>query len=119
MLLCIAEVKKRGERKIGGFRKKIKIPEPDILQCAEYNQIKNKKNICKQKILEESCVKIYEIDYFYEHYEEELIKRDANYILFWIHVHFSDDNLLKKLMKKDILTGSYFWRVKTTSTRKT
>ena len=69
MLLCIAEVKKR-ERKIGGFRKKIKIPEPDILQCAEYNQIKNKKNICKQKILEEYCVKIYEIDYFYEHYEE-------------------------------------------------
>ena len=30
VLLCIAEVKKRAERKIGGFRKKLKVPESEI-----------------------------------------------------------------------------------------
>ena len=40
MLLYIAEVKKRGERAIGEFRKKLKIPE---------SEIGNRKNICKQK----------------------------------------------------------------------
>ena len=34
-------------------------------------QIKNRKNVCEEKILEEYYVKIYEIDpYFYGHYKE-------------------------------------------------
>ena len=89
--------KKRGERRIGKFRKKIKIQEPEISQCAEY-KIKSKiGNIfVVEKILEEYCVKFYEIDsHFYEHYEEKIRvhKYGGNCILFRIDVYFSEYNL--------------------------
>ena len=60
MLLYITDVKKRGERRIGGFRKKLKIPESEISQCAEY-KIKSKweKYLSTKKILKEYWVKTY------------------------------------------------------------
>ena len=71
--------KKKGERRVGEFRKKLKIPRYEISPCAEQKiKLKIGKIFGEEKILEECCVKIYEINfYFYEHYEEkkkELIK---------------------------------------------
>ena len=104
VLLCIAEVKKRGERRIGGFRKKLKTPESEILQCAEY-KIKSKigKISEVEKILEEYCIKIYEIDsYFYEHFEEKIRvdKNGCNYILLRIDVSFSEYNVAVEVDEK-------------------
>ena len=68
-----ADVKKRGKRKIDGFRKKLMIPESEIPECPEH-EVKSKiGNIfVNEKILEEYSVKIYEIDlYFYEHYRKK------------------------------------------------
>ena len=65
--------KKGGERRRGEFRKKLKIPEYEISQCAEY-KIKSKigKIFVDKKTLEEYCVKFYEINFcFYEHCEEK------------------------------------------------
>ena len=84
--------KKRGERSIDGFRKKLMIPESEISESSEH-KVKSKKGkiFVNKKILEECCVKICEIDpYFYEHYEE-LIKIDKNgrdNILFKIDIYF-------------------------------
>ena len=66
----------RGERKIVLFRKKLMIPEPEILECSEYDVKSKMGNIfINEKILEEYCVKIYDIDlYFYEH-SRELINK--------------------------------------------
>ena len=64
--------KKRGEREIDRFRKKLMIPKFKIPKCPEY-EVKSKIGIIfvNQKILEEYSVKIYEIDpYFYEHYKK-------------------------------------------------
>ena len=54
LLLSVAGVKKRDERKIDGFRKKLMIPESDIPECPEY-EVKSKiGNIfVNKKILEE------------------------------------------------------------------
>ena len=49
------------------------IPKSEISQCVEH-MIKSKigETFANEKILEEYCVKIYEIDpYFYEHYEKK------------------------------------------------
>ena len=49
------------------------IPKSEISQCVEH-MIKSKigETFVNEKILEEYCVKIYEIDpYFYEHYEKK------------------------------------------------
>ena len=56
--------KEEKERRTGEFRKKLKIPEYEISQCAEY-KIKSKtgKIFADEKILEEYCVKMYEIDF--------------------------------------------------------
>ena len=65
--------KKRGERKIDAFRRKLMIPDSEIAECPEY-EVKSKiGNIfVNEKILEEYSVKIYEIDpYFYEHYRKK------------------------------------------------
>ena len=74
--------KKRGERKIDGFRKKLMIPESQISGCPEF-EVKSKiGNIfVNEKILEEYSVKIYKIDpYFYEHYGKKykLMKMGVN-----------------------------------------
>ena len=66
--------KKRGERKIDAFRKKLMIPESEILECSEH-EVKSKiGNIfVTEKILEEYSVGIYKIDpYFCEHYKEKI-----------------------------------------------
>ena len=65
--------RKRGHRKVGEFRKKLMIPKSEISQCAEH-MIKSKigKIFVSEKILEEYCIKSYEIDpYFYEYNEKK------------------------------------------------
>ena len=75
MVLNVAGVKKkRGERKINGFTKKLMIPEPEIPECPEH-EVKSKiGNIfVNEKVLEECSVAIYKIDpYFCEHYKEKI-----------------------------------------------
>ena len=69
-LLNGAEAKKRGERKIDGFRKKLMMPESEISECPEL-EVKSKLGnlFVNEKILKEYSVKIYKIDsYFHEHY---------------------------------------------------
>ena len=76
--------KKRGIRAIDGFRKKLIIPDSEILKCSEF-EVKSKigKLFMNEKILEEYYVKIYEIDpYFYVHYKKKLDKNKRKYILF-------------------------------------
>ena len=71
--------RKRGEKKIDGFREKLMIPESEISECPEF-EVKSKIFV-NEKILEEFSVKIYEIDpYFYEHYTKKykLIKMSVN-----------------------------------------
>ena len=53
----------RGIRKIDSFRRKLMIPDSQIVECPEY-EVKSKiGNIfLNEKILEEYSVKIYEID---------------------------------------------------------
>ena len=65
--------KKRGKRKIDGFRKKLVIPKSEISKCPELKVKSKIGNIfVNEKILEEYSVKIYEIDpYFYEHYKKK------------------------------------------------
>ena len=66
LLLNVGVVKKRGERKIDGFRKKLMIPESEISECPEL-EVKSKiENIfVNEKILEEYSVKVYEIDLYF------------------------------------------------------
>ena len=87
--------KKRGERKIDVFRRKLMISDPEIAGCPEYEVKSRIGNIfVSEKILEEYSVKIYEIDpYFYEHYGKKKIQVDENrckYILFRIDVYFTE-----------------------------
>ena len=95
---------KKDERKIGGFRKKLMIPESEILECPEF-EVKSKiGNIfVNEKILEEYSVKIYKIDpYFYEHYRKK-IQVDENgckYILFRNDVYFTEYLLAMKVDEK-------------------
>ena len=65
--------KKRGERKIDRFRKKLMIPEYEIPQCPEHEFKSKIGNIfLNEKILEEYSVKICKIDpLFCEHYKEK------------------------------------------------
>ena len=86
--------KKRGIRATDGFRKKLMIPDSEILKCPEF-EVKSKigKLFMNEQILDEYSVRIYEIDsYFYEHHKEK-IKVDKNeheYILFRIDVYFTE-----------------------------
>ena len=83
LLLNVAEVKKkRGEREIIGFRRRLMIPKSEISECPEHED-KSKIGIIfvNQKILKEYSVKIYEINpYFYEHYKKNYksMKMGAN-----------------------------------------
>ena len=84
--------KKRGEREIDGFRKKLMIPGSEITECPEH-KVKSKigKIFVNRKILEEYSVKVYEIDpYSYEHYKEKIQvdKSGCKYIFFRIDVYF-------------------------------
>ena len=58
--------KKRGERRIDGFRKKVMNPESEFPACPEF-EVKSKRGklFMNEKIFEEYSVKIYEIDPFF------------------------------------------------------
>ena len=75
-VINVGEVKKkkRGEREINGFRKKLMIPKFEIPECPEHEgKSKIRITFVNEKILEEYSLKIYEIDpYFYEHYKEKI-----------------------------------------------
>ena len=110
---CIGK-KKRGERKIDGFRKKIMIPKSEISECAEH-EVKSKiGNIfVNEKILEECSVQIYKIDpYFYEHYKEEMQvdKTGYEYILFRIGVYFTKYLVTVEIDEKNMLAEILFLR---------
>ena len=96
--------KKRGPRAIGGFRKKLKIPDYEISESIEH-EVKSKIEtiFVNEDILEEQSVKIYEIDpYFYEHYNKQ-IQVDNNgrkYILFRIDVYFTKYSLAVEIDEK-------------------
>ena len=79
LLFKVGEVKKKGRKKIDGFRKKLMIPEPEISEYPEF-EVKSKIGIIfvNGKILEEYSVKVDKIDpYFYEHYGKK-IQADEN-----------------------------------------
>ena len=86
--------KTRGIRAIDLFRNKLMIPNSEISKCPEF-EVKPKigKIFKKHNPLEETSVKIYEIDsYFYEYYEKK-IQADKNghkHILFRIDIYFSE-----------------------------
>ena len=115
--------KKRGERKIHGFRKKLTTPESGISECPEFAVKSKIANIfVNEKILEECSVKVYKIDpYFYEHYKEKIQvdKNRREYILFRIDDCFTEYLLAVEIdEKKTCLKRPYFWGEKTKSTRK-
>ena len=62
--------KKKGERKIDAFRRKLTIPDSETIECPEYKiKLKLGNTFVNEEIFEKYSVKIYEIDpYFYEHY---------------------------------------------------
>ena len=104
---CTAEKKKKkkkkDERSIEEFIKKAMIPESEISECLEH-KVKSKlgKIFVNKKILEEYCVKIYEIDiYFYEHYKEliRVDKMDATTNCLTLIFVFLRINQLQKLIK--------------------
>ena len=82
LLFKVGEVKKKGRKKIDGFRKKLMIPEPEISEYPEF-EVKSEIGILfvNGKILEEYSVKVDKIDpYFYEHYGKKykLMKMGIN-----------------------------------------
>ena len=65
-------MKKRGVKKIDGFRRKLMIPGHEIYESIEH-KVKSKTGtiFVNEDILEEESVRIYEIDpYFSEHYKK-------------------------------------------------
>ena len=86
--------KKRDIRVIGGFRKKLMIPDSEIPKCLEFEaKLKIGKIFKKHNPLEEYSVRIYEIDpYFYEHYEKKykLIKMGVN--IYYLELMFISIN---------------------------
>ena len=84
--------KKRDVKKIGGFRKKLFIPDYQIYESTEH-KVKSKIGtiFVNEDILEEYSVKIYKIDlYFSENYEKKIQfdKNGRQYILFRIDIYF-------------------------------
>ena len=72
------------------------------------SKVKNRNNICKEKILEEYSVKIYEIDpHFYEHYKKKKKKKkiqidnnDQEYMLFRTDIYFTEYFLAVEIDEK-------------------
>ena len=63
LLLNVAEMKKIGERKIDGFRKKLMIPDSEIPEHEVKSKIGNM--FVNEKLLEEYSVRIYEINPYF------------------------------------------------------
>ena len=83
LLLNAAEMKKkRDERKIDGFTKKLMIPDSEISECPEHEVLSKIGNIfVNEKTLEEYSVRVCKTDfYFYEHYRKKykLMKMGVN-----------------------------------------
>ena len=96
--------KKRGVKKIDGFRKKLFIPDYQIYESIE-NKVKSKIGtiFVNEVILEEYSVKIYEIDsYFSEHYKKKIQvdNNDQQYILFRIDIYFIKNCLAVEIDEK-------------------
>ena len=95
---------KKRQKKIDGFRKKLMIPESEILEYPEHEVKSKTGNIfVNQKILEIYSVKIYKIDpYFWEHYKEktQVHKNGCEYMLFRIDVYFTEYLLTVEIDKK-------------------
>ena len=96
--------KKRGERKLDGFKKKMMISEFEIPECPEH-EVKSKiGNIyVNEKILEEYSVMVYKIDpYSCEHYKEniQVDKNGCECILFRIDVYFTEYLLAVEIDEK-------------------
>ena len=74
--------KKRDERKIDGFTKKLMISDSEISECPEHEVLSKIGNIfVYEKILEEYSVRVCKTDfYFYEHYRKKykLMKMGVN-----------------------------------------
>ena len=109
-------MKKRGERKIDRFIKKLIISESETSKCPEH-EVKSKIGhiFVSEKLLEEYSVKVYKIDpYFCEHYKEkvQVHKTGCKYILFRIDVCFTEYLLVIKIDKKTTLTEILFLRIK-------
>ena len=105
--------KKRGKRKIDGFRKKLMIQQSEIPKCPEHKVKSKIESISvNEKILEEYYVKIYKIDpYFCEHYKEKIQvdKNGCEYILFRIDVYFTEYLLAVEIDEKTTCwQGPYF-----------
>ena len=84
--------KKRGIRAIDGFRKKLMIPDSEILKCLEF-EVKSKigKLFMDEKILEEYSIKIYEIDpYFSGHHTKKKVDKGKRKYIFKIDVYFTE-----------------------------
>ena len=113
-------MKKRGERKIDEFRKISVIPESEISECPEHKvKPKRGKVFVNEKIMEEYCVKIYEIDpHFYEHYEKKVDENERDYILFRIDVYFIEYNLAVEVDEKGHVNRDLIFEKKKTSSRK-
>ena len=84
---------KRGVRAIDGLRKKLIIPNSEILECPEF-EVKSKigKWFMNEKVLAEYSVRIYEIDLFFMSIKVK-IKVDKNgckYIIFRIDIYFTE-----------------------------
>ena len=79
VIKCCRGEKKRGERKIGRFRKKLMITYSEISECPEYEVKSKLGNIfVNEKILGEYSVKIYKIDpYFNEHYKKMQVDKNG------------------------------------------
>ena len=123
LLLNAVEAKKRGVRVTDGLRKKLTIPDSEILECPEF-EVKSKigKWFMNEKVLVEYSVRIYEIDiFFYEHHKVK-IKVDKNgckYILFSIDVYFTESFFgHRNWWTKPWMQITYFWEDKTRGFRK-
>ena len=104
--------KKRGQRKIDGFRKKLMIAESEVSECPEH-EVKSKiGNIfVNKKILEEYSVKIYKIDSCFCHNYKEKIqvgKNGCEYTLFRTDVYFTEYLLAVEIDKKNMFTETLF-----------
>ena len=75
VIKCCSDEKR--QKKIDGFRKKLMIPESEILEYPELEvRLKIGNIFVNEKILEKDSVQIYKIDpYFCEHYKE------------WVRIH--------------------------------
>ena len=98
------------------------IPKSEISQCVE-NMMKSEigKVFVNGKVLEEYCVKIYEVDpYFYEYYEKKKKLLIMVIVMYYLELMFAFMNTfqLQKLMKKGILTEILSLKKRARSIRK-